>query len=81
MMIGPRQRAAFYEFAAAIQHAADLLADSCPAEVAATPIGRIGELLKKLEAVRQSAITIRPALGRFYRVLDAGQKSHFDAAI
>jgi len=81
MMIGPRQRAAFYEFAAAFQHAADKLADTCPAEVAATPIGRIGELLKKLEAVRQSAITIRPALGRFYRVLDAEQKSHFDSAI
>jgi hypothetical protein len=82
--VDPRQRAAFYELAAAMQKAADTLADSCPQNpqnVFATPNGRIDSLKKKLDALRQSIATIRPALGRFYGVLDSGQKARFNDAI
>jgi hypothetical protein len=79
--VGPRQRAAFYELAAAIQRAADTLADSCPQYTSLTPIGRIDDLRKKLEAVRQSMTAIRPALGRFYEALDSSQQSRFNDAV
>jgi hypothetical protein len=79
--VGPRQRAAFYELAAAIQRAADTLADACPQYASLTPIGRIDDLKKKLEAVRQSVAAIRPALGRFYEALDSSQRSRFNDAV
>jgi hypothetical protein len=79
--VGPRQRAAFYELAAAVQRAADTLAESCSRDTALTPTGRVDELKKKLEAMRQSAAAIGPALGRFYEVLDSSQRARFDDAI
>ena len=79
--VGPRQRAAFYELAAAIQRAADTLADACPQYASLTPIGRIDDLKTKLQAMRQSVTAIRPALGRFYQVLDSSQRSRFNDAV
>ena len=79
--VGPRQRAAFYLFAAAMQRAADMVADSCPQESALTPIGRVEELKKKLEAIRRSVAEIRPSLGQFYDVLDTAQKNRLGDAI
>jgi hypothetical protein len=79
--VAARQRAAFYDLAASIQRAADMLADSCPREATPTPIGRIEELRKKLDAVRESFTAIEPALDRFYDVLDAGQRARFSDAI
>jgi hypothetical protein len=79
--VGPRQRAAFYLFAAAMQRAADMVADSCPQESALTPIGRVEELKKKLEAIRRSVAEIRPSLGQFYDVLDTAQKNRLSDAI
>jgi hypothetical protein len=81
IVVAPRQREAFFVLAAAIQRAANMLADSCPREPAVTPIGRIVELKKKLEAVRQSAAEIRPPLGQFYEGLNAAQKTIFSDAI
>ena len=63
--VAARQRAAFYDLAASIQRAADMLADSCPREATPTPIGRIEDLRKKLDAVRESFTAIEPALDRF----------------
>ena len=79
--VGPRQREAFFVLAAAMQRAAYVLADSCPREPALTPIGRIVELKKKLEAVRQSVAEIRPPLGQFYEGLNTAQKTIFSDAI
>ena len=76
-----RQRAAFYELAAALQRAADSLADTCPREPGVTPIGRTEDVRKKLDAMRQSLAVLRPALGRFYDGLDGGQKDRFAAAM
>jgi hypothetical protein len=79
--VGPRQRAAFYELVASLQSAADALADACPPKAALTPLGRIEDLKKKLDAVRQSAATIGPALDRFSGMLDRGQRTRFSDAI
>jgi hypothetical protein len=79
--VGPRQRAAFYELVASLQSAADTLADSCPREAALTPVGRIEDLRKKLDAVRQSAAAIRPALDRFNGMLDGSQRARFSDAM
>jgi hypothetical protein len=82
--VAPRQRAAFYELAAAMQRAADMLADSCPQDTrdaSLTPIGRIDDVKKKLDAMRHSFATIRSALNRFYEVLDGGQRARFNDAI
>jgi hypothetical protein len=81
IIVGPRQRAAFYELAAAVQRAADTLADSCPRNQSITPIARLEDLKKMLDAVRKSTAAIRPALTRFTDGLDDGQKSRFKDAI
>jgi hypothetical protein len=81
MAVGPRQRAAFYELAAAVQHAADTIADSCPQNISVTPIARINNLKKKLDGMRKSIATLRPALSGFYEILDGNQKSRFNDAI
>ena len=79
LALAPRQRGGFYDFAAALQHAGDMLEDSCPRESAPTLIGRIEEMRTKLDVVRQLTAIIRPALGRLYQVLDDNQRSRFVA--
>jgi hypothetical protein len=82
---GPRQRAAFYELAASFQHAADLLADACPSQSDATslmtPLGQMSQIRKKLDAVRESVMMIRPALERFDAMLDTAQRKRFRDSI
>jgi hypothetical protein len=73
----PRQYSAFYALAAAVHQAADIIAESCPKDAALTPTGRLDEVRKKLDAVRQLTTTIRPALTRFYELLDDRQKPRF----
>ncbi len=73
------QRVAFYEFVTASLKAADTLANTCPAETALTPVGRMDTMRKRLAAVREATVAIRPSLVRFYDVLDNGQKSRFAA--
>jgi hypothetical protein len=73
------QRVAFYEFVTASLKAADTLANSCPAETALTPVGRMDTMRKRLAAVRQATVAIRPTLVRFYESLDSGQKTRFAA--
>lgn len=81
VQVGARQRGAFYELAAAFQHAADALADACPQEPALTPISRMAQLRKRLDAVRQSIAIIGPALTRFNDMLDGGQRMQFSDAL
>jgi hypothetical protein len=78
----PRQRAPLYLLAAAIQQGADAIADSCcPPDISVTPVARIQDLKKKLEAVHKSIAIIRPALAGFYETLDNGQRSGFNDAL
>jgi hypothetical protein len=73
----PRQYSAFYALAASVHHAADIIAEACPKDAALTPTGRLDEVRKKLDAVRQLTTTIRPALTHFYEQLDDRQKPRF----
>ena len=77
LRIAPRQRAAFYELASALQRAADTLADTCPQASSMTPVGAIGDVRKKIEALLQSIAIVRPALSRFDEVLERGQRDRF----
>jgi hypothetical protein len=71
------QRVAFYELVIASLRAADTLAGACPADTELTPVGRMAGLRARLAAVRAATDAIRPALTRFYEVLDQGQKVRF----
>jgi LTXXQ motif family protein len=75
MRIAPRQRAPLYEFVAVMQRAADALADACPQKTMMTPVAAADEAKRRIEALLQSIALIRPALGRFDSVLDAGQRA------
>jgi hypothetical protein len=77
--LAARQRGAFYELAAALQYAADGLADSCPQQTSLTPISRLQDMQAKLDALHRSIATIRGPLARFYDVLDGGQRNRFAA--
>jgi hypothetical protein len=77
----PRQRGAFYTLAAAVQQAADTLADSCPQDTSVTPVARLLELKKKLDGVSKSIAALRPPLSGFYEVLDSDQRSRFNDAL
>jgi len=81
IIVDPRQRALLYELAAAVQHAADTLADSCPRNNSVTPIARIEDLKKTIDAVRKSFAVIRPALTALSNRLNDGQRSRFKDAI
>jgi LTXXQ motif family protein len=59
VQLWPRQYSAFYELAASVHHAADTIAESCPRDAALTPTGRLDEVRKKLDAVRQLTRIIR----------------------
>jgi hypothetical protein len=73
----PRQYSAFYALASSVHQAADMIAESCPKDAALTPTGRLDEVRKKLDAVRQLTTIVRPALTRFYELLDDRQKPRF----
>lgn len=71
------QRVSFYELVTASLKAADTLTSTCPAETALTPAGRIDLLRKRLAAVQEATVAIRPALLRFFGALDQQQKVRF----
>jgi hypothetical protein len=71
------QRVSFYELVAASLKTADTLASTCPADDALTPTRRLEVLCQRLTAVRQATVAIRPALLRFFGVLDQQQKVRF----
>jgi LTXXQ motif family protein len=56
---------------------ADTLASNCPAETALTPVRRLDDLRKRLAAVREATVAIRPTLLRFLGALDQQQKVRF----
>jgi hypothetical protein len=81
IIVDTRQRAALYELAAAVQHAADTLEGACPEADSITPVARLEDLKRSLGAVRKLIATIRPALSTFSGALDGNQKSRFKDAI
>jgi LTXXQ motif family protein len=71
------QRINFYELVISSLRAAEMLAGSCPAETALTPVGRMATLRARLDAVRAATALIRPAFTHFYDSLDEAQKMRF----
>ena len=76
------QRVSFYELVSGVVlKAADTLASTCPAETALTPAGRLDLLRKRLAAVREATVAVRPSLLRFFGALDPQQKVRFAAGL
>jgi hypothetical protein len=71
------QRIAFFELVTTSLKTADTLASNCPAETALTPVRRLDDLRKRLAAVREATVAIRPTLLRFLGALDQQQKVRF----
>ena len=73
------QRAALDEFKDAAARALDSLKASCPTELPSTPTGRLAAMHQRLDAILQSVRTVRPALEKFYQLLNDEQKARFNA--
>jgi hypothetical protein len=71
------QRINFYELVISSLRAAEMLAGSCPAETALTPVGRMATLRARLDAVQAATALIRPMFTHFYDSLDEAQKMRF----
>jgi hypothetical protein len=57
-------------------HAADELANSCPADESFTPVGRLQTLRYQLEAIGQAIKTVQPALGQFFEAFNDARQQH-----
>jgi ABC-type transporter MlaC component len=73
------QRVALDEFKDAAARALDSLKASCPTELPSTPTGRLAAMHQRLDAILQSVRTVRPALEKFYQLLNDEQKARFNA--
>jgi hypothetical protein len=73
------QRAALDEFKDAAAKALDLLRTSCPTDLPSTPTGRLAAMHQRLDAMLAAVRMVRPALERFYSLLDDEQKARFNA--
>jgi hypothetical protein len=72
------QRAKLDALQSAAAQAADTIKAACPAEMPATPPGRLAAVGKRMVAMLQAVKTVRPALTDFYDSLSDEQKAHFD---
>jgi hypothetical protein len=60
-------------------NAAEGLKANCSVYAAVTPTGRIEAMEKRLEATHSAAVTVRPALAKFYDGLSDEQKARFNS--
>ncbi len=72
------QRAKLDALQSAAGQAADIIKAACPAEIPATPPGRLAAVGKRLQAILQAVQTIQPALADFYNALNDDQKARFN---
>jgi hypothetical protein len=70
-----RQQNALDTIRSAVSDAADMLAATCPKDVAAMPSKRLDALRHAIEALLESRTTMHPALANFYVSLDDEQKA------
>jgi LTXXQ motif family protein len=75
----PAQRSALDELKDVSAKAAGGLKANCPIYAALTPTGRIEAIEKRLEATHGAAITVQPALAKFYDGLSDEQKARFNS--
>src|SRR5262249_39826129 len=62
----------------AAAHAAEQLAASCPADIPATPTGRLAAAPTRLDVMLAAAKSARTALDDFYAALSDEQKAQFN---
>jgi hypothetical protein len=74
-----RQSEALNELRDASTKAAEELRDACPSETPLTPIGRLDAMAKRLHAMLDASKSLRPALARFYDLLNDEQKARVNA--
>jgi hypothetical protein len=72
------QVAAYDELKAAANGAIESLRAACPTQTPSTPIARLDAVRDRLAAMRAAVDVVRPALERFYGLLDDEQKAHFN---
>jgi hypothetical protein len=75
------QRAVLSDLIDSSNHAADIVAKSCPTDTSLTPVGHMQARRKQLETIGQAIQTFQQALGHFYETLDDQQKQRFAATI
>ena len=73
-----QQNATFEALKSASAKAAADLDASCPADIPQTLTGRLDAVGKRLDALADAVITVKPALTNFYNSLTDEQKAHFN---
>jgi hypothetical protein len=76
-----RQRAALEELRSATAQAARIVQSACPTDLPLTPTGRLATMEGRIEALWQASEKLRPALAKFYAVLNDEQKARFNRAL
>jgi hypothetical protein len=75
------QRAALQELRSATTQAARIVHAACPTDLPLTPTGRLATIESRIDALRQGAATLRPALAKFYATLNDEQKARLNRAL
>jgi hypothetical protein len=73
------QRAALDDLAGASIKAAQTIRATCPAQIAATPPGRLAAMQSRIEGMISAVELVRPPLESLYALLDDEQKARFNA--
>jgi LTXXQ motif family protein len=76
-----RQRGALEQLRDATAQAERIVQAACPSDLPLTPTGRLAAMETRVDALRQAAATMRPALTRFYASLSDEQKARFNRAL
>src|SRR6516164_4279290 len=79
IQLNEEQSAALDDLAGASVEAAKIVRAVCPGEVAATAALRLAAMQQRLEAMVSAVARVRPALERFYELLDDEQKGKLEA--
>lgn len=73
------QQALLDNLKTATDKAVQILQAACPTDLPATPVGRLGAMRGRVEAMLQAVQVVRPALDKFYGSLNDEQKERFNA--
>lgn len=75
------QSAALDDLASASQKASEAILNSCPKDVALTAPSRLASMQQRLEAMRNAVGILKPALDKFYGLLNDDQKAKVTALV
>lgn len=73
------QRTALDDLGNAAVKAAQIVKDSCPADIPLTATGRLEAMQQRIEAMISAVATVRTPMEKFYALLDDEQKARFNA--